>query len=145
MSQRKSVYATFDEGPQSELSVQRVALKRKRAATPAGAADADAGKHQRRAQPAEKPLPATFKWMARLPAAVRPLALLRAYPRVANMLASSWADPAMFRATLYDLLVDRRGTRKGFEGPVVAELLALRAWYDDFDRLRRPRASRAQP
>lgn len=145
MGQRKSVYATLDEGPQSELSVQRVALKRKRAATSARATDADAGKHLRRAQPGEKPLPATFKWMARLPEAVRPLALLRAYPRVANMLASSWADPAMFRATLYDLLVDRRGTRKGFDEPVVAELLALRAWYEDLERLRRLRGSGVQP
>ena len=144
MGERKSVYATLDEGPQSELSVQRVALKRKRAASPR-ADDANAGKHQRRAQPAEKPLPGTFKWMARLPEAVRPLALLRAYPRVANMLASSWADPAMFRATLYDLLVDRRGTRKGFDEPVVAELLALRAWYEDLERLRRLRGRGSQP
>lgn len=124
-----SVYRTLDEGPVSEFSTQRVALRRKRPDKPAAAHSAE-HKHRRKAAPSSEPLPVTFRWIARLPREVQPLALLRAYPRVANALATSWRDPALFRACLYDLLIDRRGDREGFPADVLAELLALRAWFD---------------
>jgi hypothetical protein len=123
--------------------VQRVALKRTRGDAPAAHAEPSAGgAHLRRARPAEQPLPATFKWLARVPAEVRPVELLKRYPRVANALASSWPDPVAFRAMLYDLLVDKRGGRKGFGHGVEAELLRLRTWYEEMDAIRTLRLTR---
>jgi hypothetical protein len=126
-----SVYRTLDEGPVSEFSTQRVALKRKRASD-SGAPHASADeKHKRKAAPISEPLPVTFRWIARLPREVQPLELLRQFPRVANALATSWADRDAFRACLYNLLIDGRGNRKGFPQEIVAELLALRAWLEE--------------
>jgi hypothetical protein len=71
----------------------------------------------------------TRLWLRRLPAGRRPLRLCEHYPRVANLLACSWADPARRAQTLDDLLQDRRGGRRGFPACVVRELQRLR----DFD------------
>jgi hypothetical protein len=127
-----SIYRTLDEGPTSELSVQREAIKRKRAdrTRPVQSVAVDY-QLMRKRWPATEPLPATFKWMARLPHAVRPLAVLRQFPRVANSLAAAWWDREAFRACLYDLLVDKRGNRQGFPADVEAELLALRHYFDE--------------
>ena len=84
----------------------------------------------RKGEPVSEPLPGTFRWIARLPKEVRPLQLLRDYPRVANTLAANWSDAAAFRASLYDLLIDKRGNRRGFTGSVVAELLRLRSYFE---------------
>ena len=91
----------------------------------------DAMVHRRRQAPAGEPLPITFRWMAKLPRSVRPLALLRQYPRIANMMAGMWPDPPSFRAYLHDLLTDRRGKRKGFPQEIAQELLALRIYYEE--------------
>jgi len=113
----------------------------------AGAPDANAQEHRapipardslpddtmaqrRRQAPAGEPLPITFRWIAKLPRSVQPLALLRQYPRIANMMAGTWPDPASYRAYLHDLLTDRRGNRKGFPPEIVQELLALRVHYE---------------
>jgi hypothetical protein len=127
-----SIYRTLDEGPTSELSVQREAIKRKREerTRPVQTVATDF-RLMRKRWPATEPLPATFKWMARLPHDVRPLVLLRQFPRVANALAAAWFDREAFRACLYDLLVDRRGNRQGFPADVEAELLALRHYFDE--------------
>lgn len=86
--------------------------------------------HRRRQAPAGEPLPITFRWIAKLPRSVQPLALLRQYPRIANMMAGMWPDPPSYRAYLHDLLTDRRGNRKGFSPDIVQELLALRVHYE---------------
>jgi hypothetical protein len=57
--------------------------------------------------------------------------VLRHYPRIANVLALSWNDPASVREYLFDLLIDRRGGREGFPEDVRAELLVLRAYLED--------------
>lgn len=127
-----SIYRTIDDGPITDFSVQRVKPRRVRYQT-FGAADprlVASYEHLRKAQPACEPLSDTFRWMARLPRGVRPLELLRQFPRVANALAVSWREPSEFRACLYDLLIDKRGNRKGFPKEVIAELLALRAYVD---------------
>jgi hypothetical protein len=127
-----SIYRTFDDGPLTELSVQQVNVKRVReaqAAPPKSLSEA-AYARMRKVQPAAKVLPATCAWAARLPRHVRPIELLRQYPRVANTLAASWTEPRAFRACLYELLVDRRGNRRGFPERVLAELLALRAYFE---------------
>lgn len=85
----------------------------------------------RRQTPNGEPLPLAFKWMARLPRTVRPLALFRQFPRIANMMAGMWHDPQSLRPYLHDLLTDRRGHRKGFPPEVQQELLALRIHYEE--------------
>jgi len=86
---------------------------------------------RRRQVPAGEPLPITFRWIAKLPRSVQPLALLRQFPRIANMMAGMWADPPSYRTYLHDLLTDRRGKRKGFPPDIVQELLALQVHYEN--------------
>lgn len=85
----------------------------------------------RRQSPIGEPLPLTFKWMARLPRSVQPLALFRQFPRITNMMAGMWQDPQSFRPYLHDLLTDRRGHRQGFPPEIAQELLELRIHYED--------------
>jgi hypothetical protein len=97
-------------------------------------ADADPGAarwgHLRKAVPVERLLPETVRWAARLPEPVRPYALMQQYPRVANRLAAAAASPASLTACLADLLIDRRGGRRGFPAAVAQDLLQLRAYLD---------------
>jgi hypothetical protein len=82
----------------------------------------------RRAQPLNKPLPSTVRWVASLPAAVQPLALLQQFPRIANRLALAWHDQEATAECFDDLLVDRRGGRQGFPPDVQRELSVLREY-----------------
>jgi hypothetical protein len=129
------MYRTMDDAPVTEFSVQRVKVKRQRGDSPDGTKGTTHADYValRRAVPVSQPVPAAFKWIARLPAEVRPLNLLRQYPRIANNLALNWPDRNAFRHYLYDLLVDKRGGRKGFPQPVLQELLALREWFEHVD------------
>ncbi len=86
---------------------------------------------RRRQVPAGEPLPITFRWIAKLPRSVQPLALLRQFPRIANMMAGMWPDPPSYHAYLHDLLTDRRGKRKGFPPEIVQELVALQGHYEN--------------
>jgi hypothetical protein len=104
---------------------------RGRNAAAEGASANEAMARRRRQTPVGEPLPITFRWIAKLPRSVQPLALLRQYPRIANMMAGTWPDPPSFRGYLHDLLTDRRGSRKGFPPEIVQELLALRVHYED--------------
>ena len=83
----------------------------------------------RRRQPLDDALPVTIRWIAMLPAEVRPVALLRQFPRIANVVARAWNDAAEIQAVLDDLLIDRRGGRQGFPLEVTEELLVLRDYY----------------
>lgn len=65
----------------------------------------------------------TRHWLRRLPPRRRPLRLCMHFPHVANRIAWCWGDSAQL---LQDLLVDRRGGRRGFPLPVVRELQRLR-------------------
>jgi hypothetical protein len=115
---------TGSEAPDSTLGVPSIQK-------PASKAQSEAQAIARRRQtPSSDPLPITFKWIAKLPRNVQPLAVLRQYPRIANMMAGMWQDPQSCRAYLHDLLTDRRGTRKGFPPQVVQELVRLRAHYE---------------
>ena len=80
----------------------------------------------RKASPANMPLPRTLAWIATLPLSVKPAALLRHYPRIANVLAAAWGDQTAVSSYMDCLLRDRRGNRKGFPDDVHVELLALR-------------------
>lgn len=70
--------------------------------------------------------PQAETWLDRLPRALRPLALPRTYPRIANKLAESWNDADTCLALLAELMVDQRGTRRGFPQEVALEIVALR-------------------
>lgn len=85
---------------------------------------------RRRSQPADILLPMTRRWIESLPHPSRPDALAGAYPRIANRIAAAWRDPVECRAVFDDLLIDRRGGRRGFPAPVLGDLLALRALFD---------------
>jgi hypothetical protein len=134
-----SVYRTLHRGVPSEVNVSAVARRRSESTSsatedkpPVGGDDAS---FVRKAAPNNQPFPATFKWIAGLPREIRPLALLQQFPRIANMLAQSWHDPAEFREYMFDLLIDRRGSRQGFPQDVRSELLRLRAYFDNIDPL----------
>ena len=68
-------------------------------------------------------------WKTSIPANIRPHELCAQYPRIANRLALCWNDPTLTERVFDDLLLDRRGKRKGFPSPVASELLHLRVFY----------------
>ncbi|HVO89342.1 MAG TPA: hypothetical protein VMV45_12430 [Casimicrobiaceae bacterium] len=83
----------------------------------------------RRSQPLEQVLPATLRWIGTLPPEVRPAALVRQFPRIANALAHVRHDESSWRDYLDELLVDRRGNRRGFPADVHIELISLRDYF----------------
>jgi hypothetical protein len=68
-------------------------------------------------------------WMAEMPESVRPNQLALRYARLANRLCSVWGDQKKCERLLDDLMIDRRGGRKGFPLPVANELATLRDHY----------------
>ena len=83
----------------------------------------------RKGKPADHLLPKSLQWLDDVPQAVRPWALIRKYPRIVNMLAVDWREPAACHAYFADLLLDRRGHRKGFPEDVDRDLRRLRDYY----------------
>jgi hypothetical protein len=83
----------------------------------------------RKARPAETLLPVATRWLATLPFDCYPLALAKKFPRIANALATFWTRPDALTSYLGELLVDRRGGRKGFPLDVLDELYQLKAYY----------------
>jgi len=84
---------------------------------------------RRRAMPAQTLLAPTTRWLATLPLEVYPTALATCFPRIANALATFWARPDALTSYLSELLVDRRGGRKGFPLDVLNELYQRKAYY----------------
>jgi len=134
-----SVYRTLHRGVPSDVNVSDIGRQPSATSTSTDAvcvAPARAEVHYvRKALPASQPFPATFEWIASLPPEVRPFQLLKQFPRIANMLAQAWPDPAAFREYMFDLLIDRRGGRQGFPQAVRSELLQLRTYFDDIHPL----------
>lgn len=52
--------------------------------------------------------------------------LARRFPHVLNRISAVWEDPPATAELIDDLLVDRRGGRRGFPADVLAELLTIR-------------------
>jgi hypothetical protein len=92
---------------------------------PPASDSSDAYKHLRKNAPANIPLPRTQKWFDGLPPPVRPVALMRHFARVANLIAAAWDDLDHFEGYMESLLTDKRGRRKGFPPEVIAELTSL--------------------
>lgn len=99
---------------------------------PAAPADSGAAKygHLRKAVPNDALLPTTVSWAARLPVEVRPIQLMKQFARVANRVAATWRDAGAFYDCIGDLLIDRRGGRRGFPAEVSRELFLLRDYFE---------------
>ena len=84
--------------------------------------------HMRRARPSTVLLPRTAVWLSEIPPHFRPSALAAQFPRVANALCASWADPSARGLYLHDLLTGGgRASRKGFPPAIVRELQRMSA------------------
>lgn len=70
----------------------------------------------------------THRLLLSLPKGVRPLQLPRDFPRIANALSLRWPILDSAIAYLDELLVDRRGGRRGFPPLVAEEIRALRGF-----------------
>jgi len=91
---------------------------------------ADDGISRRRPQLAEALAPDTMRWLAGLPADVRPHQLPIEFVRIANALARVWSNPKACLAYFDELLMDRRGDRHGFSFDVALELAGLKDHYE---------------
>jgi hypothetical protein len=87
------------------------------------------GTGRRKANPAEFLFPTTVRWMEALPSELQPTTIGKAFPRIANTLAALWTRPDGCMSYLEDLLVDKRGGRRGFSPDAMAELRALARYY----------------
>jgi hypothetical protein len=86
--------------------------------------------HARKARPVNRLLPLGERWLGQLSPAAFPTALVRQYPRIVNLLALHWEDRLACPAYFEELLVDRRGGRRGFPTDVLEDLQNLREyWY----------------
>jgi hypothetical protein len=85
---------------------------------------------RRRPQPPETLGAETIRWLAGLPPDVRPAALPIQFVRIANALARVWSTPQACLEYLDDLLIDRRGDRRGFPFDVALELAGLKDYYE---------------
>jgi hypothetical protein len=71
----------------------------------------------------------TFKWLATLPAHVRPMATARQYARIVNRIGDLWAHCEFTRLYFQSLLIDRRPGREGLPSAVRHELEVLQDYY----------------
>ena len=121
----------FDIETSNDLSADDTTAEK---LVPRGTSRMDIGseeyRHLRRAEPACKPLPRTLKWVASLPPNVQPTALLRHFPRIANVIAATWGHSISLRSYMDCLFSDRRGTRQGFPPEVLRELVALKHYHN---------------
>ncbi len=85
---------------------------------------------RRRPQPPEALVGETIKWLASLPADVRPTSLPIQFARIANALARVWPDHHRSLEYFDDLLIDRRGGRQGFPFEVALEIAGLKDYYE---------------
>jgi hypothetical protein len=113
----------------TDFSEARLALEEPPEGLQAASALRGAGRwdHKRRPKlPTDRALVGrTLDWILALPEAARPKKLADSNPRIANALAECWHDPARADAYLNDLLIDRRGGRRGLPTDVKDELQML--------------------
>ena len=76
------------------------------------------------------PADAGAQWMQQLPLHTRPLQTAARFPHIVSGLAARWHSPKDCRPYLEQLLLDVRGNRQGFPGPVASELAALKDYYE---------------
>ena len=97
---------------------------------PAPTDAADDWQQVRKARPADYLLPISERWVEHLPNDVVPVALATQFPRIVNLVAMQWEDRRACPAYFEELLMDRRGGRRGFPAEVRRDLSRLRNyWY----------------
>ena len=90
----------------------------------------DPARHRQPQSPYDRSLNrSTIAWLRELPQLLVPVALASQFPRIANRLARFWDAPKMMEQCFVELLVDKRGRRKGFPKKVVDELHMLAQYY----------------
>jgi hypothetical protein len=67
--------------------------------------------------------------LAAIPAEFAPKQLVGTYPRIFNQIASLWKIPRQMDPYLDSLIMDQRGRRQGFPGPIAWEILRLKEYY----------------
>jgi hypothetical protein len=85
---------------------------------------------RRRSQTEELIAPTTVRWLAELPPNARPRRLPIEFARIANALSRHWSTRPACLAYFDDLLIDKRGNRRGFPLDVVLELAALKSYFE---------------
>lgn len=127
-----TIYRTSDRYPQSDVHTIRPVAKRlaPRVGTSAIGVQPDKYQHLRKAAPVNRPLFGTLTWVASLPPDVKPIALVRDYARIANLVAAAWGDQKSFAGYMESLLTDQRGNRRGFPPDVLSELVALYRYHE---------------
>lgn len=85
---------------------------------------------QRKPQPAESLAPETIAWLASLPFTVRPRELPIHFVRIANALGRTWTDPLRCTRYLDDLVLDRRGNRRGFPLDIALEIVSIKNYFE---------------
>lgn len=73
---------------------------------------------------------AAREWLAQLPSILQPEQTAREYPRIVNQLAKLWPSKQPCNAYFEELLLDNRGSRKGFPSKVATELASLKSYYE---------------
>lgn len=113
------------------LEFERVSISDMRAEQDAQQRQKDEHQHdaQRAPQVSAVLSDETSRWLAALPADVRPLHLARRFPRIANSIADLWRRVARCEEYLDTLVVDLRGDRSGFPAEVAKEVTDLRNYY----------------
>lgn len=81
----------------------------------------------------------THHWLRRVPPRIHPRHLCRYHPHLANRLAQCWGDRNRVEQFVDDLLVDRRGGRKGLSARVATELMCLERFHAQQMTFKRPR------
>lgn len=71
----------------------------------------------------------THLWLRRVPPRIHPKHLCRYHPHLANRLAQYWGDGSRVEQLVDDLLIDRRGDRKGLSLRVQTELHCLERFH----------------
>jgi hypothetical protein len=85
-------------------------------------------KDLRQAASANILLQSTLMWVANLPPDIQPTALMRRFPRIANLVAATWGDPKFLDTYIEALLTYSRGTHRGFPPDLLPQLVALQRY-----------------
>ena len=117
----------WEHEPASERPLLRAVANSTSNHSPTPWADAWALKRQPPHKIDSKLTSLAIAWEASMPADVRPVQLCSQYPRVANRLALAWPDTELAKRVLANVVVDRRGGRRGFPKEVADELSRLLA------------------
>jgi hypothetical protein len=72
---------------------------------------------------------AAAAWLGELPPEVAPTVLASQFPRIVNRLSRFWDSPRMIDDYFQQLLMDRRGKRKGFSKKILDELTSLAQYH----------------